>query len=169
MNNNERLMRLKSALYINDEKMVEIFKCGYMDFSTEEINKMCLVAYENFTDEEKEAVLVCKNDVFEAFLNGFIILKRGETESDKGKPRPLMLGEKDIKNVNNVLLKKMKIALSLTNDDLIDIFKSVGIETNNRELSPIFRKEGHKHYKKCSDAFVLGFIDGIAKLKHTFE
>lgn len=167
MNNNERLMRLKNALNIDDAGMIEIFKLGYMEFSTEEINKMCLVAYENYSDEEKAAVKVCENDIFEAFLNGFIILKRGENESDKGKPRPLMLGEKDRKNVNNVLLKKMKIALSLTNDDLIDIFESVGTTTSNRELSPIFRKEGHKHYKKCSDAFALAFIDGIRKLKHT--
>lgn len=163
MNNNERLKRLKSALKINENDMVEIFKLGYMNFTSDEVLKMCMVEDEIVSQEEKEYIIICKNDMFEAFLNGYIIYKRGESESDKGKPRPLMLGEKDRRNVNNVLLKKVKIALSLTNEDLIDIFKNVEITTNNRELSPLFRKEGHKHYKKCSDAFAIGFIDGIEK------
>ncbi|MCO5385118.1 MAG: DUF1456 family protein [Desulfosporosinus sp.] len=56
----------------------------------------------------------------------------------------------------------MKIALSLTSDDVIDILKETGVILTKGELSALLRKEGHKHYKECGDKYARNFIKGLA-------
>ncbi len=79
----------------------------------------------------------------------------------EGKPSKPVLTIKDKRSVNNVMLKKLKIAFSLTADDMIDIFEEAGFTVTKGELTPLFRKEGHKHYKKCSDVFIMKFLMGM--------
>jgi len=110
------------------------------------------------------ALTNCDKSVVEGFLNGYISLKRGPKEEGKGdlgqsKP-PLQLNRG--KSVNNVILKKLKIAYALTNDDLMDIFASVGITMTKNDLTTYFRKEGHKHYRLCDDKLMIKFLEGIA-------
>lgn len=65
-------------------------------------------------------------------------------------------------NVNNIMLKKLKIALSLNSEDMLDIFQEAGINVTKGELSALFRKEGHKHYKECGDKYARNFLKGLA-------
>jgi len=104
----------------------------------------------------------CDKSVIEAFLNGYIILKRGQKKdgSSEESKAPLQLSYG--KSVNNVILKKLKIAYSLTNDDLIEIYSSVGLTISKNELTTLFRKEGHKHYRGCKDEELVKFLEGIA-------
>ncbi|MCD6435844.1 MAG: DUF1456 family protein, partial [Clostridiales bacterium] len=145
MKNNDLLIRLKDALSITNEEIIEIFKFGEVEITDKEV-KMMLT---EVNDEKYD--LECDNYKLEAFLNGFIIFKRGKKENNDGKPNKPALAIKDKRSVNNVLLKKLKIAFSLTADDMIDIFDEAGFTVTKGELTPLFRKEGHKHYKKCSD------------------
>ena len=65
-------------------------------------------------------------------------------------------------NANNILLKKLKIALALTSEDMIEILKKAGVSITKAELSALFRKEGHKHYKECGDKYARNFLKGLA-------
>jgi uncharacterized protein YehS (DUF1456 family) len=60
------------------------------------------------------------------------------------------------------MLKKLKIALSLTSDDMLDIFIKAGVIVTKGELSALFRKEGHKHYKECGDKYARNLLKGLA-------
>ncbi|MEJ8554741.1 YehS family protein [Tepidibacter sp. Z1-5] len=170
MNNNEILIRLRDALDIKNTDMVEIFKLGGIELTSEEVNMMLIEEKDsehnevdnNQDIEEKKANLECNNYSLESFLNGLIIFKRGEPDPIPGKPKNPPLSIMSSKSVNNVMLKKLKIALSLTAEDMIDIFEEAGVIVTKGELSPLFRKEGHKHYKKCSDIFAINFLDGLA-------
>lgn len=164
MNNNEILIGLRDALDIATTDMVEIFKFGGIDLTPEEVEQMLLKSGEDDLEEEKQS-LECDHEKLESFLNGFIIFKRGIKETESGVPEKPVLVIKDSKSVNNIVLKKLKIALSLTGDDMVAIFEEAGLEVTNRQLSPIFRKEGHKHYKKCKDAMLIAFFKGISTLK----
>jgi len=62
----------------------------------------------------------------------------------------------------NAILKKLRIALDLKEDDLIEIYKQAGIDMSKHDLTALFRKPGHKHYKECSDRLLYGFIRGAA-------
>lgn len=168
MNNNEILIRLRDALDIKNTDMVEIFKLGGIELTSEEVSMMLIESKDNDNNEvedskDVEANLECNNYSLESFLNGFIIFKRGEKEPVPGKPKNPPLSITSSKSVNNVMLKKLKIALSLTSEDMIDILEEIGVIVTKGELSPLFRKEGHKHYKKCSDVFAINFLNGIAK------
>ncbi len=61
---------------------------------------------------------------------------------------------------NNDILKKLRIALDLKEIDMIEIFEFAGYEINKSELSGLFRKEGHKNYRSCSDELLTLFLDG---------
>ncbi len=66
---------------------------------------------------------------------------------------------------NNDIIKKLRIALDLKDADLYEIFDLAEFETNKATLSGIFRKEGHKNYKQCSDAMLEAFLDGYILYK----
>ncbi|MBS4197319.1 YehS family protein [Lederbergia citri] len=160
MDNNDILIRLRYALEIKNKEMAEIFKLGGVDVTVADVIKILTKSddYDAESDEQKK----CNNSMLDSFLNGFIIYKRG-----KQKPKP---GESDtpdpsIKksaNVNNLLLKKVKIALALTTEDMLEIFKNAGITVTKGELGALLRKEGHKNYKECGDKYARNFLKGLA-------
>ena len=61
---------------------------------------------------------------------------------------------------NNDVIKKLRIALDLKEADMFQIFDLSGNEINKSLLSGIFRKEGHKNYRECSDKLLENFLDG---------
>lgn len=154
MNNNDRLTRLRYALDIRDNDMVEIFNLGGMTISKEDVQAL-FKRISNEDSEENEYAKVCTNEMFERFLNGLISSQRGV--KDGGQPE-LELHDH---NANNLLLKKVKIALSLTSDDILDILDESGIYVSNSELSAVLRKEGHRNYKPCGDRYVRNFLQGL--------
>ena len=61
---------------------------------------------------------------------------------------------------NNEVLKKLRIALDLKDEDMFPIFELAGYEINKAQLSGMFRKRGHKNYIECSDEALTAFLDG---------
>jgi len=167
VNNNDILVKLKHALDIKDTDMVEIFKLGGVELSEEEVRKMLIESKESnvddFDNKEVDESIKCKNGTLESFLNGFITFKRGERDSKPGQSEIPSLSIIGNKNINNIMLKKLKIALSLSSQDMLDIFKEAGDLLTKDELSNLFRKEGHKHYKKCDDKHATKFLEGLDK------
>ena len=97
--------------------------------------------------------------MLESFLNGFIIYKRGKQEPKAGQPtKPVWSNE----SVNNILLKKVKIALELTSEDILEILEAAGVIITKGELSAVLRKEGHRNYKVCGDRYARNFLKGLA-------
>ena len=52
---------------------------------------------------------------------------------------------------NNDVMKKLRVALSLNSDQIIEICKLVGFTVTKSELGDIFRNEEHPNFKKCGD------------------
>lgn len=151
MNNNDRLTRLRYALDIRDQDMIEIFRLGGVTISREDY--LALLKKSDKDNYEKEL----EDEVFERFLNGMIISQRGVKEGDEPvyELRP--------GNANNIFLKKLKIALLLTTDKMLEIWAEEGITISKSELSAFLRKEGHKNYKTCGDNFTRNFLKGLMK------
>jgi uncharacterized protein YehS (DUF1456 family) len=169
MDNNDILIRLRYALDIKDTDMVEIFKLGGVTVTKEELQKMLVKSNDsNDIGSPKKEINsddnrnICSNYMFESFLNGFIILKRGKKESKPGETEKQIFMIKDDRTVNNVMLKKVKIALSLTGEDMLAIFKDGGIDLSNSELSAVLRREGQRNYKVCGDRYARVFLKGLA-------
>ena len=62
---------------------------------------------------------------------------------------------------NNDILKKLRVALHLRNDEIIDILKLVNFNTSKSELGALFRKEGHPKYMECGDQILRNFLNGL--------
>lgn len=167
MDNNDRLIRVRYALDLRDIDMQRIFKLGGADFSLEEVRKLLIKSKEPFRTEhelvdkakETEDNIKCDNITLEAFLNGLILFKRGKQDTKPGQSETPGLTSSD--HPNNMLLKKMKIALSLTSEDILDIFQKAGITVTKGELSALLRREGQKNYKECGDKYARNFLKGL--------
>ncbi|MCS0671526.1 DUF1456 family protein [Cytobacillus firmus] len=159
MDNNDILIRLRYALEIKNSEMAEIFKLGGIEVSVPEVVKIL-----KKTDDEEEngSQIKLTNSMLNSFLNGFIIYKRGKQEPKPGQTNTMDHSIENNTNINNILLKKIKIALALTTEDMIDVFKKAGLNVSKGELGAFLRKEGHKNYKVCLDNFARNFLKGLA-------
>lgn len=144
MNNNDLLLCLRYALDIKDADIIKAFELGGLDISREE-EKAMLTKVRDHEFEENEGfeknvyAKMINNKTLDSFLNGFITLKRGEPKNKMAQaPHPKST---EIRYMNNVLLKKVKIALALTSDDMLDILAEAGVYPSKGELGAILRKE----------------------------
>ena len=62
---------------------------------------------------------------------------------------------------NNDILKKLRVALHLRNDEIIEILKLVDFKVSASELGALFRKEDHPNYKDCGDQLLRNFLNGL--------
>lgn len=87
------------------------------------------------------------------FLNGLINDKRGKREGLQAKPEKRL--------TNNIMLRKLKIALDLKADDILAILELADFRLSKHELSAFLRKSGHKHYRECLDQVLRNFLNGV--------
>jgi uncharacterized protein YehS (DUF1456 family) len=66
---------------------------------------------------------------------------------------------------NNDILKKLRVALSLRDEDIIEILKLADFEVTKSELTALFRKEDHPNYKPCGDQLLRNFLNGLVTYK----
>ena len=152
MTNNDFLRRLRYAINIKDNVMVQIFKKGKIVLTREDV-------IDYLKKDIDEGFKKLNNNDLIAFLDGLIIQKRGKRED--GTPIPQVKVTKN--NLNNILLRKLRIALSFKSYDMIKIFKLGGVEISEGELSALFRSEDHKNYKECGDKYIRVFLKGLTE------
>ncbi len=87
------------------------------------------------------------------FLNGFISHRRGKSDGPARTP------ERELSN--NIILTKLKIALALKSDDMIEILALAGFAVSTHELTALARKPGHKHFRPCRDQLLRNFLQGL--------
>lgn len=62
---------------------------------------------------------------------------------------------------NNDILKKLRVALQLRDEDIVKILALVDFKITTTELSAIFRKEDHPNYVECGDQLLRNFLNGL--------
>lgn len=146
MTNNDVLRRVRYTFDLKDSTMVEIFALA--DFTT---NQEQVTAWLRKDEDEKFAAL--SDTELAVFLNGFINYKRGKREGEQPKPETHLN--------NNMVFQKLRIALNLKAEDILDIFHLVDFRISSHELSAFFRKPGHKNYRECKDQILRNFLLGV--------
>lgn len=63
--------------------------------------------------------------------------------------------------VNNDVLKKLRVALMLRDDEIVEILKLVDFKISKAELGAFFRKEDHPNYMECGDQILRNFLNGL--------
>ncbi len=151
MLSNDILRKIRYSLDLKDKEMLEIFHAP-PGASQGDIKLHTLLRKE----DEKEFVL-CSQTMLNTFLDGLIVFYRGSL-----KKRP---PQGPIRLNNNDVLRKIRIALSYQDTDMLEIFKRGEMEISKSELSAFFRRKDHKHYQECGDQFLRHFLQGLALYK----
>lgn len=155
MTNNDILRRLRYTFDINDDRMILLFAQGGKIVTRAEISSWMK------KDDDEDYKALTDFD-FSTFLNGFIVEKRGKKEGADPVP------EKQL--TNNIILRKLKIALNYTDDAILEVFDRAELRISRGELSALFRHPDHKHFRPCKDQFLRNFLMGLQlKLKGSKE
>lgn len=62
---------------------------------------------------------------------------------------------------NNDIFKKLRVALSFKDTDIIECLELVDYKITKSELSAIFRAEDHPNYVECGDQLLRNFLNGL--------
>jgi len=146
MTNNDIIRRIRYVFDFKDEKMSEIFALTGYQTSTDDISKW-------LKSDEDESFKEIDDKNLAIFLNGLIVLKRGKKDGPQPEPEKIL--------TNNIIFTKLKIALNLKAEDVLQILNLADFRLSKHELSAFFRKKGHKHYRVCKDQILRNFLHGM--------
>ncbi len=62
---------------------------------------------------------------------------------------------------NNDIFKKLRVALMLRDDEIVEILKLADFNITKSELGALFRKEDHPNYMECGDQILRNFLNGL--------
>ena len=148
MTHNDVLRSLRYQLNVSDAALVDIFRLG-----NREVGRAEVVAFLKKDDED--GYQACSDKAMAHFLNGLVIYKRGKDESRP--PQPV-----EVPVTNNIVLKKVRVAFELKDDDIIALVQRAGLQVSKAELSAFCRRPDHRNYRECGDQFLRNFLKGLA-------
>lgn len=103
--------------------------------------------------DDDPAYQECVDTELAIFLNGFIAKNRGKKDGPQPVPEQRL--------TNNIIFRKLRIALNLKDEDILDIMALAQFPLRKPELSAFFRKPDHKHYRECKNQILRNFLRGL--------
>lgn len=149
MIHNDVLRRLRFALAINDTATISIFKLVDYDMDLDYLHAI-------MKREDEAGFLPCRDKIIALFLDGLIIKNRGRQE---GNP-PTVLDAK-ARLSNNEILRKIRIAMSYKDDDMLRLLELADFRMSRGEFSAFFRKTDHRNFKPAGDQVVRNLLQGM--------
>lgn len=146
MTNNDILRRIRYTFDFDDSKMITLFALAGHQVTRAEVSDW-------LKQEDDPAYTNCSDAHLATFLNGLIVDKRGKKEGVQ--PRV----EKRL--TNNIILIKLRIALNMKSEDILELLERADLHISKHELSAFFRKPGNKHYRVCKDQILRNFLKGM--------
>lgn len=146
MTNNDILRRIRYTFDLNDDKMIALFKQADLDVTRSEVSDW-------LKKDDDPAYKRCNDTQIATFLNGLINERRGKKEGPQPAPERVIN--------NNIILRKLKIALDLKNEDVLELLELAEFRLGKHELSAFFRKPDHKHFRECKDQVLRNFLAGM--------
>ena len=149
MINNDVLRSVRYALDLSDAKVVELIR-----LAGREIEQSDVMGF--LKKEDEDGFVECGDDVLASFLDGLVIHRRGKMET-----RPDQEKKPETRLTNNAILKKLRVAFELKEEDMHQVLELAGFRVSKPELSALFRAKGHKNYRACGDQFLRNFLKGL--------
>ena len=146
MTNNDVLRRIRYTFDFDDSSMMAMFGLAGLEVTRAQISDW-------LKKEEDPDYQKCSDRELAIFLNGLIVSKRGK----KDGPQP----EPESRLSNNIIFRKLKIALNLQADEVLELVNQGDFNISKHELSAFFRKPGNRHYRECKDQVLRNFLTGV--------
>ena len=149
MINNDVLRAIRYMLDLSDGKVVEIIHLADAGASVTKEDVQAMLK-----KDDEPGYAECSSMLLALFLDGLVFHRRGK--DDSRPPRP---PEKRV--TNNVVLKKLRVAFELKDEDMHQIMESVDFPVTKPELSALFRQPAHKNFRLCGDQLLRNFLKGL--------
>tara|TARA_R110002072_G_scaffold170552_2_gene324247 strand:+ start:196222 stop:196701 length:480 start_codon:yes stop_codon:yes gene_type:complete len=143
---NDVLRRIRYIFDLNDNQVIEVFAGADCEVSRDQVCAW-------LKQEDDPGFVKIADREMAVFLNGLINARRGRRDGPQPIPEDHL--------TNNMVLMKLRIALNLQSDDVLELLKETGLAFSKHELTALFRKPGHKHYRKCEDQILRNFLKGL--------
>jgi len=146
MNNNDIIRRIRYIFDFSDNQMIALFNSAGHEATRQLISDW-------MKKEDDPAHQPCTDRELALFLNGLINEKRGKREGAQPEPEDRLN--------NNIIFRKLRIALNLKDDGILAILNLAGFRLSKGELSAFFRQPRHKHFRLCKDQVLRNFLHGL--------
>jgi len=144
--NNDILRRIRYTFDFNDSKMISLFGLAGHQVTRSQVSDW-------LKKDDDPAFQKCSDTHLAIFLNGLINDKRGKKEGPQPEPEKRL--------TNNIVFMKLKIALNLKAQDVLEIMALANLHMSKHELSAFFRRPDHTHYRSCKDQILRNFLKGM--------
>ena len=148
MTNNDLIRQIRYTFDYSDDQMIQLFAMADLEVTRSQVSNW-------LKKEDHPTYLELTDNQLAYFLNGLINDKRGKKD---GIPR-----EPEKRLNNNIKLRKLKIALKMRDEDIIETMALAGLRIGKPELSAFFRAPNHRQYRQCKDQFLRNFLHGVQK------
>ncbi len=152
---NDILFKITKALSLTHQEIIEAYKLADFEMREERLESILKrrqdKAYEEATFEE-----------LGVFLDGLVLLKRGASDKDTSQNEVVEL-------TNNLILKKIRVAMELKEADLVILFALAEVTLTKRQIGSLFRKEGSKNFKACTGELLMAFLEGLDEFYYDGE
>jgi len=146
MTNNDVLRRIRYVFDFNDDRVIAIFGLAGRAVTRAEISDW-------LKKDDDAAFKSLRDRELATFLDGFIVQRRGKSDGPARPPEERL--------TNNIILAKLKIALALKSEDVLEVLASAGMRVSKPELAALFRKPDHRHFRACQDQLLRNFLQGL--------
>ncbi len=154
MNYNDVLRRLRFALDLEDAVVIDMFaRSGH------EIGPDALAAL--LMKEGHVGFVACSSELLQAFLDTLILDRRGPrsaatapADGEEASPTELTYNE---------ILKKVRIALDLKEDDVLAAITRGDGKVTRPHLRALFRNPSHKNFRACDEELLHAFLNGLTR------
>ncbi len=147
MQTNQILTSIITPLKLSTQEILNIYQLAKLPMTENRLTSLMHA-------EEDRDFKLCSFEELGAFLDGLILFKRGPSPSKAKNDAVIPL-------TNNLILKKLRIALELKEPETEIIFSLGEAELSRQELKSLFRKEDHKNFRACSDELLMAFLEGL--------
>jgi len=154
MGYNHVLRKLRYAFDYSGPQMIEIFNNVNIDVSLEQVDAWLM-------KEHLDGFAEISNADMNSFLDGFIIKHRGKKDGQEIERNDFL--------DNNLVFRKVKIALSLKDTDIVELLSLSKFVMSKSEINAFFRNPEHGKYRRCQDQVLRVFLQGVIKKNNPSE
>ena len=147
MKPSEIIKQIKDALNLNRAQILHLYELEDFYMSKERLDSI-------LKNPSKKGAKSATYEELGVFLDGLISLKRGKSKKNKNDNEEIVLD-------NNLILKKLRVALNLKEYEIALIFELADFKISNSAIKDLFRNQNHPKFKECDNKTLKAFLEGL--------
>lgn len=145
MKPSEIIQSIKEALNLNRAQIMHIYNLEEFAISKDRLDSI-------LKNSSKKGSINATYEELGVFLDGLIQYKRGTSKKDR---------DSEIILDNNLILKKLRAALNLKEDEIAIIFELADYSISKSTTKDMFRSPNHPKIRECDNKTLKAFLDGL--------